>query len=533
MNMGSIYLIFSAILLIASSSTSADNVVDVPEAKGQPNIILFLVDDMGWQDTSVPFWTQRTPLNKKFHTPNMEKLAAAGVKFTHAYACTVCSPTRVSLMTGLNAMRHRVTNWTLEKDKSPDAGDPRLSPPAWNFCGMSPVPGIARTVYAKPLPAFLGEAGYRTIHVGKAHFGAIGTSGAEPLNLGFDVNIAGHAAGGPGSYLSEVAYGNEKPGPWGVPGLKQYHHKGVFLTEALTLEANKAMDQAVADHKPFYLYMAHYAVHVPYAADPRYFQKYLDAGLDKTEAEYAGLIEGMDKSLGDILANVERNGLTDRTIVMFMSDNGGLSAHGRGGKPHTHNLPLNSGKGSAREGGIREPMIVKWPGVVKPGTTCNTPVIIEDFFPTILQLAGVTPPPYWASNGRGDGKQPLNVQGIDGVSFVPLLRGDASGFPGDRMLFWHYPNFWGVKGPGIGSTSNIRHGDFKLIYYHDPAAKPRYELFDLAKDIGETRNLADARPEVRDRMAAELRDHMRAVEAQMPIDKSTGNPIEYPRGKSS
>jgi arylsulfatase A-like enzyme len=494
----------------------------------KPNIIFFLVDDMGWQDTSVPFWTQPTPLNKKFHTPNMEKLAADGMKFTQAYACCVCSPSRVSLMTGLNAMRHRVTNWTLNKDKSPDVSNLDLKPPAWNWCGISPTPGLPRTAYVKPLPMFLREAGYRTIHVGKAHFGAVGTIGEDPLKLGFDVNIAGHAAGGPGSYLSEDEYGNNKPGPWGVPGLAQYHHKGVFLTEALTLEANKAVDQAVADHKPFYLYMAHYAVHVPYAADPRYYRKYIDAGLDKIEAEYAGLIEGMDKSLGDILANVHRHGLSKNTIVLFMSDNGGLSVQARGGKPNTHNLPLSSGKGSAREGGIREPMIVRWPGVVQPGTTCNTPVIIEDYFPTILELAGMTPPPHWNSPGRGDEKQPLNVQGIDGVSFVSLLHGDTGRFPANRPMFWHYPNCWGPHGPGIGSTSTIRQGDFKLIYYHDPAAKPRYELFNIASDIGETHNLADAQPEVRDRLAAELGDHMRAVDAQMPVDKRTGKAIDYP-----
>ncbi len=514
-------LSLSIITLASATALAAD-------APDRPNIIFFLVDDMGWQDTSVPFWTHRTPLNEKFHTPNMEKLAADGVKFTQAYACCVCSPTRVSLMTGLNAMRHRVTNWTLQKDKGPDGNDPRLTMPVWNISGMSATPGIDRTVYARPLPMFLQEAGYRTIHVGKAHWGAIGTPGEDPLKLGFDVNIAGHAAGGPGSYLSEVDYGNDKPGPWGVPGLAAYHHKGVFLTEALTLEANKAVDQAVADHKPFYLYMAHYAVHVPYAADPRYMQRYLDKGLDKIEAMYAALVEGMDKSLGDILANVEKHGLTDKTIVIFMSDNGGLSAHARGGKPNTHNLPLSSGKGSAYEGGIREPMIVRWPGVVKPATTCATPVIIEDFFPTILELAGVKSPPHWESAGRGDDKTPLNLQGIDGVSFVPLLKGE-SGFPADRALFWHFPNCWGPTGPGIGATSTIRHGDFKLIYWH---ASQNCELYNIAEDIGEKHNLAEKSPEIRDRLARELGDRMRRVDAQMPILKSTGKPVPLPGGKT-
>jgi arylsulfatase A-like enzyme len=238
----------------------------------------------------------------------------------------------------------------------------------------------------------------------------------------------------------------------------------------------------------------------------------------------------MDKSLGDILANVDRHGLAENTVVIFMSDNGGLSAHARGGKPHTHNLPLSSGKGSAREGGIREPMIVRWPGVTKAASVCDTPVMIEDFFPTILQIAGIAPPPHWDSPGRGVEDKPMNLQGIDGVSFVSLLRGDASAAAAaaDRAFFWHYPNFWGPTGPGIACTSTIRRGDFKLIYYHDPAANPRYELFDIKSDIGETHNLADEKPDIRRKLAKELAEHMKAVDAQMPIDKSSGKPLPYP-----
>ena len=166
-----------------------------------PNIVLFLVDDMGWQDTSVNFGTEVTPLNRRYRTPNMERLAASGLKFTQAYACSVCSPTRVSLMTGLNAARHRVTNWTLKKNATNDRPHPTLKFPKWNMNGLCPNPGVEGTVHAKALPAFLKEAGYHTIHVGKAHFGATGTAGADPRGIGFDVNIGGHAAGGPGSYL--------------------------------------------------------------------------------------------------------------------------------------------------------------------------------------------------------------------------------------------------------------------------------------------------------------------------------------------
>ncbi len=481
----------------------------------RPNILLFLVDDMGWQDTSVPFHSQRTDFNRRYQTPNMEKLALAGMKFTQAYACSVCSPTRVSLMTGLNAARHRVTNWTLQENASNDRKHPRLEFPKWNVNGLSPVAGIERTVHAKALPAFLRDAGYHTIHVGKAHFGAIGTPGSDPANVGFDRNIAGHAAGGPGSFLGTQNFSaawRKGDRVWDVPGLDSYHGQDVFLTEALTIEANKAVDEAVANDQPFFLYMAHYAVHVPFAKDPRFYQKYLDAGIDDTESMYAAMVEGMDKSLGDIMSNIQRHGLTEETIVLFMSDNGGLSAHGRGGKPNTHNKPLSSGKGSAHEGGVRVPMLVSWPGVTDPGSTCDQPVMIEDFFTTILEMAKVT------SVEQVGGK-------IDGKSFAPLLRGQHDESRAERPLFWHFPNNWGPSGPGIGPSSAMRKGDWKLIYYHDSG---NYELFDLSKDLSETNNLAGSQPQVRAKLAAELGSYLTSVQAQMPIRKEPGAAVAYP-----
>ena len=484
-------------------------------AADRPNIVLFLVDDMGWQDTSVPFWTQATPFNKRYKTPNMAKLAAEGVKFTQAYACAVCSPTRVSLMTGLNAARHRVTNWTLNKNASNDRRHARLAFPTWNVNGLSPVSGIERTVHAKALPAFLAQAGYRTIHAGKAHFGANGTPGSDPRRIGFDVNIGGHAAGGPGSYLGKQNFSaafRKGSRVWDVPGLEKYHGKDIFLTEALTLEANKAVDSAVQDGKPFFLYMAHYAVHVPFAPDSRFIGKY--AGLHRTEAMYAALVEGMDKSLGDILANVRRHGLSDKTIVLFMSDNGGLSAHGRGGKRHTHNKPLSSGKGSIHEGGVRVPMIVKWPGVTRAGSQCAAPVIVEDFFPTVLEMAGVT-------GARQVGGT------IDGVSFVPLLR-RAGGGRTDRALLWHYPNNWGPTGPGIGAYSAVRKGDWKFVYYHDPQRRPRRELFNIAEDIAEATNLIDRRGDKARELAGVLRRLLIETKAQMPVIRQTGKPVSMP-----
>lgn len=498
-----------AIVLLAAFTACSGGPPPVrPPAR--PNIVLFLADDLGWQDASVPFHAEITPFNRIYRTPGLERLAKTGVKFTQAYANSVCSPSRVSLMTGLNAARHRVTNWTLKKDAGTDAKHPTLEMPEWNVNGLSPVPGIPRTVHATPLPALLRGAGYRTIHVGKAHFGAIGTPGEDPRALGFDVNIAGHAAGGPGSYLGEQNFSGawrKADRLWDVPGLEKYHGKDIFLTEALTLEAIRETERALDDSVPFFLYLAHYAVHVPFAEDRRFIGRYREMGLHPKEAMYAAIVEGLDKSLGDLLDLLDRRGVSDRTVVLFMSDNGGLSAHERGGEPHTHNRPLSSGKGSAREGGVRVPMIARWPGVAPAGSVCANPVIIEDFFPTILEIAGAAPP-----------------GPVDGRSFVPLLRAPAAPVP-ERPLFWHFPNHWGPTGPGIGPSSSVRIGDWKLIYYH---ADRSMELFNLREDLGETRNLAGSRPEERARLAAALREHLVRAGAQMPTDRKTGEKVPLP-----
>ncbi len=503
-----ILLFLSALLISGCSSSNKE------EEHSKPNIILFLVDDMGWQDTSVPFWKEKTKFNERYQTPGMERLADQGMLFTQAYASSVCSPTRVSLMSGMNAARHRVTNWTLRRNASVDAEHEILAYPAWNVNGIQPTDTIERSAYATMLPQILKENGYFTIHCGKAHFGAMNTPAANPENCGFDVNIAGHAAGGLGSYLGEQNFGNKEKGvhtlPWGVPGLEKYHGDSIFVTEALTREAKKALDKALAASRPFYLYMAHYAVHIPLNADRRFYQKYLDRGVPEPEAKYASMIEGMDKSLKDLMEYLDEKGIADNTIVLFMSDNGGFSLRPRAGELHTHNSPLNSGKGSAYEGGIREPMIVKWPGKVVPGTRNNSKVIIEDFFPTILEMAGV--------------RTYNTVQTVDGKSFVPLLLNPEQE-TGDRDLFWHFPNNWGPTGPGIGATSTIRSDDWKLIYYY---RDQHFELFNIPEDIGEKNNLATKFPEKVRELAEKLGEYLRDVNAQRPSYKATGQPVPWP-----
>ncbi|MBP6023854.1 sulfatase [Ferruginibacter sp.] len=484
-------------------------------AQQRPNIIVFLVDDMGWMDTSVPFGDSVVALNKRYHTPNMERLAKEGMKFTNAYATPVCTPTRVSLLTGMNAAHHGVTNWTSpSKNNNSDNTDEQMLPANWNYNGLSPVPGIEKTIYATAFPQLLKDAGYFTIHVGKAHWASMGTPGSNPYNMGFMVNISGHAAGHPQSYLGKDNYGNMpgKASVQAVPDLEEYFGTDTFLTEALTREAIKSLETPIKNKQPFYLNMAHYAVHDPIMADKRFVQKYYDAGLDTAEAKYASMIEGMDKSLGDIMDFVKKKGIEKNTVIIFMSDNGGLSlAPPRGGKPHTQNLPLKAGKGSVYEGGIREPMIVKWPLVVKPSTVTKQYVIIEDFFPTIVEMAQV--------------KNYKTIQVIDGKSFLPILK-NANHVDTNRVLIWHYPNKWiSTDGPGINYFSAIRQGDWKLVYSMRTGKK---ELYNLKNDISEINNLALQYPEKVKQLADLLTQKLKAVNAPMPVIKTTGKAVPWP-----
>ena len=457
---------------------------------------------MGWQDTSVPFHENVTELNRIYRSPNMEELAGEGMKFTQAYACAVCSPTRVSLMTGLNAARHRVTNWTLRKNASPDPCHKTLRMPRWNVNGLSPVPGIERTIHVKTLPMFLREAGYRTVHVGKAHWGAKGTPGEDPLQLGFDINVAGHAAGGPGSYYGKYNFSAAwRSGDriWDIPGLEQYHGKDIYLNEALTIEANKIIEKAASENKLFYLYMSHYAIHAPWEKDERFYDKHKKAGLGDFNAAYASMIESMDKSLGDIMANLRRLRIDSNTIIIFMSDNGAP-------KQAARNKPLRGHKLTAYEGGIRVPMIVKWPGVTKGGAVCTDYMIIEDIFPTLLEIAGVTQ--YEQVGGK-----------IDGVSFVPLLKGKASREK-ERPLFWHFPHCYDQP-----PYSAIHKGDFKLIYFH---SDQRLELYNLRDDISESENLAESRGDVVESLARQLGRFLEDCNADMPAMKGTGVAVPLP-----
>lgn len=472
----------------------------------RPNIILFLIDDMGWMDSSVPFGDSVGLLNKQFKTPNLTLLAKQGVKFTNAYANSVCTPTRTSILTGMNVTNHGVTNWTSPvKNNTTDAKDAQLNPAPWKINGVD----INRiTTY----PQLLKQAGYYTIHVGKAHWGSAGTPMSNPLNVGFMVNIAGHAAGHPQSYYGKDNYGNI-PGRstyQAVPDLINYHGSDTNLTEALTLEAIKSIDEPIRLKMPFYLNMSHYAVHVPIQPDVRFYQSYLDEGLDTANAKYASIVASMDKSLGDIIQYLSAKNIANNTIIIFMSDNGGLSLSGaRGNEAHVQNLPLRAGKGSLYEGGIRVPMIVKWPEFAKANTSIKQYVIAEDFFPSILEMAGVA--------------SIKTIQNVDGKSFVPLIKNNKI-TDTNRVLVWHYPNKWiEGDGPAINYKSAIRQGSWKLIYDLRNGHK---ELYNLSNDIGEHIDLSMQQPAKTKQLTTQLKEILEKNNAPMPTYKGNSKKVE-------
>ncbi|MFV0447034.1 MAG: sulfatase [Vibrio sp.] len=488
----------------------------------QPNIVLFLVDDMGWTDTSVQFAPERVPANDFFRTPSMEKLAKTGVKFTQAYAHAVCSPSRISLMTGQNPVRHHSSNWIMlpNGDAQNGAWGPNKSPRNWRQEGLQ-----AGDI---TLPKQLKKAGYHTIHVGKAHFSAVGTEGADPKTLGFDVNIAGHSAGAPASYLGEKNFGNDIPVtdgyPQGVPGLEEYHGKPVHLTDVLTEKAENEIDNAVAEGKPFFLNMAYYAVHTPIEAHPRFIDNYrgkiykdTQIAVPEIEARYASLVEGMDTSVGEIIQHLKDRGIAENTLIVFTSDNGGLSGHTRQTTPrgtelNTHNYPLKSGKGSAYEGGIRVPYIVSWgtPNSANPlqkkipiksNSVSDAQVLIDDLFPSFINIAG--------------GEIPTDYK-VDGIDVSSLWSSPDKII--ERPIIMHYPHIWGPFGPGYEPNSTMRLGDYKVIYFYNSKT---WEMYNLKSDIGENFNLANSEPEKLASMAKRLKDELEKMDVQWPVNRLT------------
>lgn len=483
-------------------------------SSSRPNVVLFLVDDMGVMDTSVPFLTdesgrpKRYPLNDYYRTPNMQRLADRGIRFSQFYAMSVCSPSRISIMTGQNAARHRTTNWINQggNNKTPNG------PPDWNWHGLN-----ADSV---TLPRLLKQQGYRTIHVGKAHFAP--TDAGDPAQVGFDVNVAGGSQGHPASYLSENHYGhklkNKKgdPHPNAVPGLEKYHDSGIFLTDALTIEAKGAVSQAIEDKRNFFLHLSHYAVHSPFDEDSRFIGNYPANNSLPNLAKFAALIEGMDRSLGELLDHLEAQGVAEETLVIFLGDNGSDSPqkdeHGV-----ASSAPLRGKKGTHYEGGTRVPFIVSWakPNPDHPlqkqfpipsGQVQTQMANICDLFPTVLELCQIPAP---------------ENHTIDGKSLRALLAGQPDPAHSDSFLM-HFPH----RHRSVHFTS-LRKGDWKVIYHYFPgptSENERYQLFNLKLDPAEQENLAATQPEELRRMMQLLVNELEQADALYPVDES-GQPL--------
>lgn len=509
-------------ILKLSSLALAAGCVGCTKSDEQPNIIMFLIDDMGWADSSVAFGDELYPRNQIFHTPNLERLAQRGVTFSSAYVSSTSSPTRNSLMTGMNSARSRHTNYGAKfKDTPTDGGDKLevlasdvLVPTDWNYNGIDPTGTTSHAAHCTPFPQILRDNGYYTIHAGKAHWAPMGTPAASPLNMGFCVNVAGQIVGRANSYYAEDNYGN-KQGIWSLHAthnMCEYYGTDTHLSDALTLEAFKTMEYPIDNGIPFYLNFCHHAVHTPVQGDPRFIDRYLDMGLDYQAAAYASLVEGIDKSLGDLLDFLETKGVADNTVIVFMSDNGGDCVNPqKGGVKYTHNLPLRSGKGAVYEGGVRVPMIVSWGDKVAHGSKVATPVVVEDLFPTFLEMAGV--------------KRYKTVQTVDGQSLVGLITG-KNNLDYEREILNHFPHQWRPEvNEDIDYMTALRKGDWKLIYRHRTQS---LELYNLATDLSEQNNLADTETERLSQMAKIMTEELRDKEALMPTLRANGKEIPYP-----
>jgi arylsulfatase A-like enzyme len=437
---------------------------EAPEPK--PNFIFILIDDMGWKDLGCQG-------SSFYETPNCDKLASQGMRFTNAHAaCPVCSPTRASIMTGKYPARLHLTDWLPGR---PDRPDQKLLRP--KFRQFLP---LEETTIAKALKPL----GYTSASIGKWHLGG---EAYYPEKHGFDLNIGGTDRGSPPSYF--FPYKNKA---YRIPGLDE-GKEGEYLTDRLTSEAEKFIEKN--KERLFFLYFPHYAVHIPLQAKKDVIGKYQAKAKPDTYQNnpvYAAMVESVDDCVGRILKKLDDLKIADRTVVFFFSDNGGLSVKEGPHTPATSNAPLRAGKGYLYEGGIREPLLVKWPGVAKPGSLCDVPVASIDFFPTILEMAGA----------RLEAKQ-----AIDGLSLVPLLN--QTGKVKREALYWHYPHYSNQGGNPGGA---VRQGDWKLIEFYEEG---KLELYNLKDDIGEKNDLVKKMPDKTGELHQLLKDWRMAVDAQM------------------
>ncbi len=463
--------VFAVFLIFAISAAIADG-------SERPNVVLILVDDMGLHDLSVEGSTF-------YRSPNIDALARGGMRFTQGYAaCRVCSPSRASIQLGKFTARHGVTNWIGSKSGMDWKRDDRLLPA--DYLHNLPEDDVT-------LAEALREGGYQTFFAGKWHLGG---EGSLPTDHGFTINRGGHDRGSPpGGFFSPYKNPKLKDGPAG---------------ESLPLRlADETVDFIKSNRdQPFFAMLSFYSVHAPVQTTRKLWAKYqqaapkLPAGgerflVDRTlpvrqiqdHPVYAGMIEVTDTAVGRVMKALDETGLTESTIVIFTSDNGGVSS---GDAYATSNLPLRGGKGRQWEGGIREPFYIKFPPLTKPNSTSDVAVTGADFYPTILELCGLPARP---------------AQHVDGVSLVPLLGGKRIA---SRPLYWHYPHY---DNQGGEPSSIIREGDWKLIHYYDD---DRTELYNLSFDAGERSDLSRTHPARASRMDKQLMSWLESVSAKYP-----------------
>ncbi len=448
-------------------------------AADKPNILVILADDLGWSDLGC--------YGADLHeTPNVDRLAAQSVRFTNAYAMSVCSPTRATLLTGKHAARVHITIWAEGSLEGPK------NRKLLQADSLHDLPHTETT-----LAKHLQGAGYLTALVGKWHLGG---ASYFPETHGFDVNIGGTHWGAPETffwpYSGQGTFGNEFRY---VPHL-EFGKPREYLTDRLTDEAMRLIDHA--DGKPFFLYLAHHAVHTPIEAkaeDVKIFQEKLRPEMKHQNVVYAAMVKSLDDNVGRVLAHLEERGLDKNTVVIFASDNGGyIGPDNRktGGLAVTNNAPLRSGKGALYEGGIRVPLMIRWPGVTPKAGVCTEPVILTDLFHTCMKAAGLTP----------------DASLVDGTDLSPLLR-DPGAKLNREALYFHYPHYYATTSP-VGA---VRLGDWKLLEYFEDH---HLELFNLAHDPSEERDLAAEKPDVAQGLLKKLQAWRESVGAHMP----TANP---------
>ncbi len=489
------------LLLVALALFCVKSIVAAGSER-RPNVVLIVVDDLGWADLACYG-------SRFYETPNIDKLARAGMRFTQGYAASaVCSPTRASIMTGRCPARIGVTDWIhqgrfeREAERAGRFLDGFDARPSRRL--MTPINGAFLPHDEITLAELLKPLGYVCCHIGKWHLGGSGWGSKSwlPTDQGFDYNLGGTRYGSPGSYYDPYGEGKFFPRTC-FPARKA----GQYLTDR---EADEAV-RFIREHKdqPFFLHLAHYAVHAPIQPKKELLAKYEKKPKSTKQRcpAYATLVESVDQAMGRILELLDELRLADNTIVIFTSDNGGASHVRCGDGPATDNSPLRLGKGFPYEGGIRVPYIFRWPGHIPAGSVCDTPICSIDLVPTICAAVGAKLP---------------RRRIIDGVNLMPLLT--RSGTIERRSLYWHFPHYW--WGTKVRPYSIVRAGDWKLIRHYETG---QLELYNLAADLSEQRDLSASEPGRVQSLETELNAWLRSVGAKLP----KRNPNYLQKGSST